>query len=286
MKRNPDRSPLITVLRWTSYLLPGDFLKTFFYLHCVAAPRRILHKLTSSFYRMDPLYQVLSEFKRDFNGPFSILEFGTASGYSSAKMLYATRYLHMEDDVVIHAFDSFQGLPPVPGKEDKGIVSSDWQEGQYRGDYERLCAYVESKGYKNHRIHKGYFEETLTPELLEEIKPTRPIFVWVDCDYYEGTRHLFEWLLPILPSGCVFYFDDFEFNYGSRLTGEARLVHEVNQGAFGDNVELMHDRSLSLDSDRVYRFMRLADDQVRYDRKPSPAWEGTPRPIGNGSPLP
>lgn len=286
MKRNPDRSPFVTVLRCLGYLLPGDFLKTFVYLHLVAAPRRALHKLISSFYRMDQIYQVLGEFKRDFKGPFSILEFGTANGYSLAKMLYATRYLHMENDVVVHAFDSFQGLPPATDEKEKGIVSSDWQEGQYRGDFERLCNHIQRKGYTNCRIHKGYFEETLTPELLEEIKPTRPILVWVDCDYYEGTRHLFEWLLPILPSGCVFYFDDFEFNYGSRLTGEARLVYEVNHGAFGDNVELMHDRALSLDSDRVYRFMRLAEGQVRYERKPSPDWEGRPRPIANGSPLP
>ncbi|HTT42585.1 MAG TPA: hypothetical protein VMG33_05895, partial [Steroidobacteraceae bacterium] len=38
------RSPLLYVLRAFALLIPGDWLKTFFYLHCIAAPRRALRR--------------------------------------------------------------------------------------------------------------------------------------------------------------------------------------------------------------------------------------------------
>lgn len=267
-------------------ILPGNWLKTFVFLHFVAAPRRMLRKFAGSFYRQEQVYEILKEFKSDYKGPFSILEFGTANGYSYTKMLYATRYLGMEDMVTVHSFDSFEGLRPPTDKEDKGLISNDWAEGQYRGNYEILKEHCEKKGYKNYKIHKGYFEDTLTPEVVNEFKTSKPILMWVDCDYYNSTRTVFERMLPFLPTGCVFYFDDFDFNFGSKFTGEARLVHEVNQGLFGANIELIPDRALSLDSNRVYRFIRYDEAGIQYERARSIEWQGKPRPISNGSPLP
>jgi hypothetical protein len=286
MERLPDRNAFVKVLRLISYLLPGDFLKTFFYLHFIKAPRGAMRKSMMSFYRMDHIYDVLIEFSKHYRGLFSILEFGTASGYSTAKILYATRYLKLEDQVTVHAFDSFTGLRESTDKEDIGLIANDWEQGQYRGDYEFLKRYLEGKGYKNYKIHKGYFEDTLSEEVVALFKVQKPILVWVDCDYYSSTKTVFERLLPILPTGTVFYFDDFDFNFGSRFTGEARLVHEVNHGAFGHNLELILDRALSLDSRYVYRFIRYEDGAPQFERLTVEAWQGKARPIGNGSPMP
>ncbi len=286
MNRLPDRTPFITALRWFGKCFPGDFLKTFVYLNLVAAPRRVFRKFVFSFYRVDQIYTVLKEVKRTYSGSFAILEMGTANGYSFAKMLYATRYLGMEEEVTVHAFDSFEGLRLSEDLEDKGLTGPDWQQGQYKGDFETMKEYCDGKGYKNYRIHRGYFEDSMTPEVIEQFKVQKPILVWVDCDYYGSTKTVFERLLPILPSGCVFYFDDYDFNFGSRFTGEARLVHEVNQGSFGDDLEFLLDTELSLDSKRVYRFIRYGDDIVQYSRLPSQNWEGKPRPIADGSPFP
>ncbi len=42
-------------------------------------------------------------------------------------------------------------------------------------------------------------------------------------------RHaVLERLRPYLSSGCVVYFDDIEFNLGSRFTGEATVLREIN----------------------------------------------------------
>jgi len=163
----------------------------------------------------------------------------------------------MTDRVNGHAFDTFEGMPASTSIGDGDLIVGDhWEEGQFAGEYEQLERYCRAR-YNNYEIHKGYFEKTLTENLLGKLKTHKPILIWIDCDYYSSTRSVFEKLLPLIPSGCVVYFDDFELlNYGSRFTGEARFVAEMNRGAFGDQVELVLDKSLSMDSNRCYRFIR------------------------------
>jgi hypothetical protein len=259
-----NSSPFIRFLALLARLMPGDYLRTFVYLNLIEAPRRLLRQALTTFYRMDHIYAVLREFGRGYRGEFSILEFGTSDGYSFTKMLFATRYLGLEDRVVVHAFDSFEGMPPAADRRDRNIVDGDdWIEGEYRGRYEDLVAYCD-RHYRNHRIHRGYFEDTLTPAFLESLRERKPILVWIDCDYYSSARTVMERLLPHLPNGCVIYFDEADaLNFGSRFTGEMRLIHEINHGLFGD-VELIPDLKLSLDSRRVYRFVRF-DSELRFD---------------------
>src|SRR3954463_9062092 len=77
------------------------------------------------------IYAVLREFSGYYHGKFSILEFGTSDGYSFTKMLFATRYLKLEDRVVVHGCDSFEGMPPAADGRDRNIVDGvDWVEGE------------------------------------------------------------------------------------------------------------------------------------------------------------
>ncbi|MDH3972671.1 MAG: hypothetical protein OEV42_00210 [Deltaproteobacteria bacterium] len=67
-----DRSPLITILRMIGKLLPGDYLKTLFYLNFIHKPRKFLRNGINSFYRIDHIYEVISEFTKNCEGFFSI----------------------------------------------------------------------------------------------------------------------------------------------------------------------------------------------------------------------
>ena len=132
-----------TLLKIIARLLPGDRLKTATYLNCIAAPRKFLRKSIGAFYRMDHIYDVCREFGRFYDGKFSILEFGVADGYSFMKKLYATRYLGMEDRILVHGFDTFEGLPENRDPADRSLVQGrEWISGQYRGRYEDLLSYV------------------------------------------------------------------------------------------------------------------------------------------------
>lgn len=280
-----DKSPAITILRWIGKLLPGDYLKTAFYLNVVARPRKIMRLALNGFYRMEHVYDVLRDAKQHYTGRFSILEFGTNEGYALAKMLYATRYLKMEDRVTVHGFDTFEGMPSPRDARDRNLVFNrdEWVEGQFKGEYERLDALLSAR-YSNYRLHRGLFDEALTEEVLAVFQSELPILVWIDCDFYSSARSAMERIMPYLPNGCFVYFDEYEFNFGSRLTGESRLVHEINHGAFGEDLELVLDRNLSMDSRRIYRFMRL-DNPVRYEpARPHELDSG--RSPTNHSPLP
>lgn len=262
--------------------LPGEGLKTAVYLNCIAAPRKALRQAVTGFYRMDHIYDVLREFGRDYDGRFSILEFGVADGYSFTKKLFATEYLGMADRVVVHGFDTFTGLPEWEGSADQALVGGrEWVPGTYVGRYDALANYCQQK-YSNFALHKGLFEDTLTDEVLRSLQEFKPILIWIDCDYYSSTKQVLDRLIPYIPTGCVVYFDDIYYNFGSRFTGEMRAVAEVNRGDFGDGIELVPDPALSWDSNRVYRFInvnakvkhhlkrRPAGDPVRYRRDDSP----------------
>lgn len=281
------RSPLIWALRVLSWLLPGEYLKTTFYLTCIDLPRRALREALYAFYRFDHVYAVLKEFRRGFAGRASILEFGTSDGYAFAKLLYATRYLGLEERIEVHTFDSFEGMPPAADERDREwTTGDDWLVGQFKGRYEELCEYCRKRGYRNARIHRGYFEQSIDAAFLAALTEHPPVLVWVDCDYYSSTRTVMERLIDSLPNGCVVYFDEFDnLNFGSQLTGEARIVHEINSGAFGEGIELVPDTRLALQSRRIYRFFRVPPNRMLALR-PHENADGWVRLRRDGSPLP
>ena len=279
-------SPMLRVLRFLTLILPGDHLRTFIYLNLIARPRRMLRRALFQFYRYDHVYAVLDEFKKRYAGRFSILEFGTSAGYSFVKLLFATVYLRMADRVSVHGFDSFEGMPATTDPRDLDYIGNDnWVEGEFRGDFDKLQNYC-AKHYKNFELHKGYFDATLEPSLLERFKTEQPVLVWIDSDYYSSARTVMERLVPYLPSGCVLYFDEYDnMNYGSRLTGEARIVHEINHGLLGDDIELVLDTEHALHSRRVYRLVRLGEGP-RYQPLNTDNTANLVRYPSNDSPLP
>jgi hypothetical protein len=280
------RPGLIRFLRAASHLLPGEYLKTAFYLNCIDKPRRMLRDMLFSFYRYDHVYAVLREFAQLRVPHSSILEFGTSDGYSFVKLLYATRYLGLQNRVEVHTFDSFEGMPASSDVRDRDWAGGDdWAQGQFRGNYRALHDYC-SQRYGNFAIHKGHFEDSISPELLASLAKCPPILLWIDCDYYTSARIVLTRLINTIPNGAVIYFDEYDnLNFGSRLTGEARLVHEINSGLLGNDIELVPDPYLSLHSRRIYRFMKVPPNCQLFE--PEAANESDQvRRRADGSPLP
>jgi hypothetical protein len=280
------RSGLVRMLHGLSGLIPGEYLKTAVYLNCVDRPRRMLRDALFSFYRYDHVYSVLREFAGHWAGKFSVLEFGTSDGYSFVKLLYATRYLKLEDRVLVHTFDSFEGMPATADQRDKDWAGgNDWAEGQFRGNYEALQDYC-SKRYRNFTINRGLFENSVDAPFVESLAEHPPVLIWIDCDYYSSAKTILTRLIDRIPNGCVIYFDDLDnLNFGSRLTGEARLVYEINLGLLGENVELVPDHRLSLQSRRIYRFMKVPPNKVLLEGD-APHTPDQVRRRSNGSPMP
>jgi hypothetical protein len=281
-----QRPGKIRMLRGLSRLIPGEYLKTAFYLNCVDKPRRLFRDALFAFYRYDHVYAVLREVASLRSGQYSVLEFGTSDGYSFVKLLYATRYLGLENKVKVHTFDSFEGMPASADVRDRNWASGDdWAPGQFKGNYEKLQEYCTGR-YRNYEIHRGYFEDSIDPPFLASLEKEPPVLIWIDCDYYSSARTILTRLIDRIPNGAVIYFDEYDnLNFGSRLTGEARLVHEINAGAWGEDIELVPDPQLSLQSRRIYRFMRIPSNRVLFQSEGGND-SGQVRHRSDGSPLP
>jgi hypothetical protein len=89
----------------------------------------------------------------------------------------------------IYACDSFQGLPEKFAELEAGTFA---------------CDPPRIRGVK---IVKGYFEDSLTPELADEVRQVA--LASLDADLYSSTACVLNWLTPMLGTGSLLLFDQF-----------------------------------------------------------------------------
>jgi hypothetical protein len=170
---------------------------------------------------------------------YSMLEFGVAAGASLQIMLHfrdvLLRRLRLPNQVTVLGFDTFEGLPPPREGDD----AAPWQIGDYHEQIEQVQRHLERSGFRDFELVKGLFADTLKDKAAA-LRDAPPIFVAIDCDYYSSTIDIFDALIPTAPHGCLFYFDDVAAEFYSTKTGELKAIREVNEGRYGDHIELVH----------------------------------------------
>ena len=130
----------------------------------------------------------------------------------------------------IFGFDSFEGLPEKKGLQDGHSM---WRKGAFSHSVQKIQEKIHRYGVdlKRDNVHfiKGFFEDTLTPELRNSLKEFTPSIVTVDVDYYSSAKIILEWLRPFLSSGTLFYFDDIWSFHGHPDYGELCAINEFNK---------------------------------------------------------
>jgi len=132
-----------------------------------------------------------------------VLEFGVYRGKSLRAIAKRARQ-------EVHGFDSFEGLP------------EDWTYFQKRGRFS-LHGEVPHFDEPNVRIHKGWFDQTLTSFLTEQAGPAR--FIHVDCDLYSSTATVLQRLASRIVSGSIILFDEY-LNYPAWQQHEFKAFQE------------------------------------------------------------
>ncbi|MBY9006438.1 MAG: class I SAM-dependent methyltransferase [Candidatus Lokiarchaeota archaeon] len=138
----------------------------------------------------------------DLKGP--VLELGCYKGGSTAKLSLICNLTGRE----LHAFDSFEGLPPpseldvkhnfIPWISTKKTVH--YTCGSYAGSLEEVKSNVSKYGnIDSCSFYKGFFEETL-PNFSQ-----KPAFIFMDVDYIESAKNVIKNLWPKLISGGYFF---------------------------------------------------------------------------------
>jgi O-methyltransferase len=134
------------------------------------------------------------------------LEFGVFGGASLGCMHRATEALGLTD-VRLFGFDSFEGLPPVAEEEAR---AAGWEAGQFAFDEEAARENLTEQGVDWSRVKlvKGWFDETLTPELVEREAIRKASVVMVDCDLYASAKVALDFCRPLIRDEAVLCFDD------------------------------------------------------------------------------
>lgn len=152
-------------------------------------------------------------------------EFGVAGGHTfvNAYALMA----HSWPEMRFHAFDSFEGLPPLQGPDAQDSYASGFFRGQFACSLDafvqRLCSLKISES--RYATYQGWFDQTLA-----EGQPSAAIgtvaVAWIDCDLYESTVPVLNFLTHRLRPGSVVVFDDWGCYRNQPDKGEQRACRE------------------------------------------------------------
>lgn len=146
-------------------------------------------------------------------------EFGVFKGHTTIEAWKAAGR-HGLNKTNFWLFDSFEGLPEIAG-DDRG---GPFETGEFsfgRDGYEKNLR-------RNHvdfgrlTIVPGYFDDT-----LKNLATDRKFaVVWIDCDLYESTIPVLDWLTDKLVDGAVVCFDDWFTFSGRPDKGEQKATSE------------------------------------------------------------
>ncbi|HYU35025.1 MAG TPA: TylF/MycF/NovP-related O-methyltransferase [Thermoanaerobaculia bacterium] len=131
---------------------------------------------------------------------------------------------HALFDFTYVAFDSFEGLPEVAGIDRHPL----WRQGDLRTSEEDFVRTVVDHGMPRDQLItvKGFYDQSLTPELAERLRPRKAAIIYLDCDLYSSAVPVLEFVRPFLARGTVLVFDDWFCFYGDPERGERRAFRE------------------------------------------------------------
>jgi len=167
-------------------------------------------------------YLVNAELPGDY-AEFGVFK-GTTFGYAAkvfAALFPAMRFL---------AFDSFEGLPEPTGLDqaEDGFASG-FFAGQFACSEQEFTANVLQASClapERLRTIKGWFDKTLVPQTAQNLGLDKLAAVWIDCDLYESTVPVLDFILPRLSVGTVVLFDDWRCYRNLPTHGEQRACSE------------------------------------------------------------
>jgi O-methyltransferase len=125
------------------------------------------------------------------------------------------------------AFDSFEGFPEITEIDQQEI----WAPGKCATDEIEFRRRVERAGMPGERLRtvKGFYDASLTETLRDQLLPTKAAVVYVDCDLYESTVPVLEFMAPFLQRGTIVVFDDWNCFWGDPDRGERLAWREFRE---------------------------------------------------------
>lgn len=155
------------------------------------------------------------------------LEFGVARGFNLARAYHFARATGLAN-MRLHAFDSFEGLPQPRGVDVDTSGPSEFAKGDYAAGIAEVkktlqAARVDMSAFT---FTPGWFDASLEHERKAALKIEKAAVVWIDCDLYESTVPVLDFITDLVEEGTVLLFDDWFCFRANPDRGEQRAVRE------------------------------------------------------------
>ena len=148
------------------------------------------------------------------------------------------------------AFDSFEGLPEIQDIDRQEI----WQMGKLKTTEDDFIRIVTSHGMPKEKLMtvKGFYDDSLTPELKQRLLPTKAAVVYIDCDLYASTVPVLNFVKDFLQAGTIIVFDDWNCFHGDPDKGERRAFREFREM----NENLLFEDFVQTNEAKTFIFLR------------------------------
>lgn len=174
--------------------------------------------------QLQPVMDKAVEFFKTSNIEFGdYYEFGVYNGTSMTVTYKALEKGGLKAPRLF-GFDSFEGLPKEAEFDDLGA----WTPGEFKCDYDFALAKLEKNGVDMDRVIliKGFYSDSLKPELIVQHKMKKASIIMVDCDMYLSARDALKFCIPLIQDKCIILFDDWNDATDEKNIGEKRAFDE------------------------------------------------------------
>lgn len=138
--------------------------------------------------------------------------------YVGTTTLFLRRLLlQYESDKILHAYDSFAGLPPKT-VQDASPAGEQFKAGELRAQKSELIRHFKQAGLPLPVMHKAWFSDLTLDDM-----PERIAFAFLDGDFYDSIHDSLKLVWPRLTKGAVVVVDDYQ---SEALPGAKRAVDE------------------------------------------------------------
>jgi len=155
------------------------------------------------------------------------LEFGCYEGKSLISAFHfaqARGLKHMR----FYAFDSFEGLPEIKGIDEVKDIDNYFTKGLYACDVNKFKNNLKRGGVDLNKVEivPGWYDDVLNEETKKKLPINKAAVIWIDCDLYESTVPILNFITDYLQDGTILIFDDWFCFRGNPDKGEQKAFRE------------------------------------------------------------
>ena len=155
--------------------------------------------------------------------PGDYFEFGLYQGKAFLSAFELKKKYNL--DIHLYGFDSFEGLPEFTGKDASYGV---FRPGQYACSLDHF-----QKTMSNWKVPEecytlvpGFFDTSLHSDEVKRLPIKNCAVAYIDCDLYDSTVPVLDFLTTYLTTGSIIIFDDWFSFAGDPNAGQIRAARE------------------------------------------------------------